>query len=74
MYRVQIVAHPKFYRKQNLILAVSLGLEKNSYRICLGTRVCMEGDHMYFAHIPSLITELKEVKNNRTLQLLKKKI
>ena len=31
------------------------------------------GYHVYFAHVPTLIIELKEAKNERVLQRLKRK-
>ena len=59
--------------KQNLILAGNPGTGKSHIGIGLGIKACMEGYHVYFAHVPNLITELKEAKNERTLQRLKKK-
>ena len=60
-------------RKQNLILAGNPGTGKTHLGIGLGIKACEEGYHVYFAHVPSLIIELKEAKNERMLRILKKK-
>lgn len=59
--------------KQNLILSGNPGTGKTHMSIGLGMKACQEGYHVYFAHVPNLIIELKEAKNERILQCLKKK-
>lgn len=59
--------------KQNIILAGNPGTGKSHISVGLGIKACMEGYHVYFAHVPSLIIELKEAKNERVFQRLKKK-
>ena len=59
--------------KQNLILSGNPGTGKTHMSIGLGMKACQEGYHVYFAHVPNLIIELKEAKNKRILQRLKKK-
>lgn len=60
-------------KKQNIIFAGNPGTGKTHLSIGLGIRACEQGCHVYFAHVPSLIIELKEAKNERILRLLKKK-
>ena len=60
-------------KKQNIILAGNPGTGKTHLAIGLGIRACQEGYHTYFAHVPNLIIELKEAKNERMLQKLKTK-
>jgi len=57
--------------KQNIILCGNPGTGKTHLAIGLGMKACMEGMHVYFAHVPSLIIELKEAQSNRVLQRLK---
>lgn len=61
-------------KKQNIILAGNPGTGKTHLSIGLGIKACQVGHHTYFAHVPSLIIELKEAKNERMLQRLKKKL
>lgn len=60
-------------KKQNVILAGNPGTGKTHTVIGLGIKACQKGYHVYFAHVPTLIIELKEAKNERVLQRLKKK-
>ncbi len=58
---------------QNVILAGNPGTGKSHLGIGLGIKACQAGYHVYFAHVPTLIIELKEAKNERVLQRLKRK-
>lgn len=60
-------------RKQNIILAGNPGTGKTHLSIGLGIKACQEGYHVYFAHVPNLVIELKEAKSERVLQRLKNK-
>lgn len=60
-------------KKQNIILAGNPGTGKTHLSIGLGIKACQDGFHTYFAHVPNLIIELKEAKNERVLQRLKNK-
>ena len=60
-------------KKQNVILAGNPGTGKSHTVIGLGIKACQAEYHVYFAHVPTLIIELKEAKNERVLQRLKKK-
>jgi len=59
--------------KQNIILAGNPGTGKTHLSIGLGIKACIEGYRVYFAHVPNLIIELKEAKNERILNRLKRK-
>ena len=59
--------------KQDIILAGNPGTGKTHLSIGLGIKACQEGYHVYFAHVPNLIIELKEAKSERILQRLKSK-
>lgn len=59
--------------KQNIILCGNPGTGKTHMSLGLGVKACIEGYHVYFAHVPSLIIELKEARNERVLQRLKNK-
>ena len=61
-------------KKQNVILAGNPGTGKSHTAIGLGIKACQAGYHVYFAHVPTLIIELKEAKNERVLQRLKRKL
>src|SRR5690554_4046922 len=56
---------------QNIILAGNPGTGKSHISIALGIKACMEGFNVYYAHVPNLIIELKEAKNDRVLNRLK---
>ncbi|WP_317327194.1 ATP-binding protein [Turicibacter sanguinis] len=60
-------------KKQNVIVAGNPGTSKSHTVIGLGIKACQAGYHVYFSHVPTLIIELKEAKNGRVLQRLKKK-
>ena len=51
-------------KKQNVILAGNPGTGKSHTVIGLGIKACQAGYHVYFAHVPTLIIELKEAKMN----------
>jgi DNA replication protein DnaC len=59
--------------RQNIILAGNPGTGKSHISIGLGIKACMEGYNVYYAHVPNMIIELKEAKNERVLNRLKKK-
>lgn len=59
--------------KQNVILAGNPGTGKTHISIGLGIKACMEGYKVYYANVPNLIIELKEAKNDRVLNRLKRK-
>lgn len=42
-------------KKQNVILAGNPGTGKSHTVIGLGIKACQAGDHVYFAHVPTLI-------------------
>lgn len=72
--KFQILSSLEFIgRKQNIILAGNPGTGKTHLSIGLGIKACQEGYHVYFAHVPNLIIELKEAKSERILQRLKSK-
>lgn len=58
---------------QNVILAGNPGTGKSHIAIGLGLKACMTGYNVYFAHVPDLIISLKEAKNERTLNTLKRR-
>jgi len=59
---------------QNLVMAGNPGTGKTHLSIGLGIKAAQEGYKVYFAHIPSLIVELKESQNERKLARFKRKI
>lgn len=59
--------------KQNIILAGNPGTGKTHISIGLGIKACMEGYNVFYANVPNLIIELKEAKNDRILNRLKRK-
>jgi len=60
--------------KQNLIFAGNPGTGKTHLAIGLGIKAIQEGFKVHFAHVPSLIVELKESQSERRLHRLKQKI
>ena len=56
---------------QNIIMSGNPGTGKTHLAIGLGIKACQLGYNVHFAHIPDLIIELKEAKNERTLGRLK---
>jgi DNA replication protein DnaC len=56
---------------QNVIMSGNPGTGKTHLSIGLGIKAATAGYHVYFAHVPDLIIELKEAKNERTLGRLK---
>jgi DNA replication protein DnaC len=60
--------------KQNVILAGNPGTGKTHLAIGLGIKAAQEGHKVYFAHVPSLIVELKETQSERKLHRFKSKI
>lgn len=61
-------------QKQNIILAGNPGTGKTHLAIGLGVKAAQEGYKVYFAHVPSLIIELKETQSERKLHRFKSKI
>ncbi len=59
---------------QNLVMAGNPGTGKTHLSIGLGIKTAQEGYKVYFAHIPSLIVELKESQNEHKLARFKRKI
>lgn len=59
--------------KQNIIFSGNPGTGKTHISIGLGIKACMEGYNVFYAHVPNLIIELKEAKNERVLNRLKRK-
>lgn len=55
---------------RNIIMYGNPGTGKTHMAIGLGIKACMEGYNVYFTTIPHLLTQLREAKSNRTLQLL----
>lgn len=60
-------------QKQNIIFAGNPGTGKTHLAIGLGIKACQNGHHVYFAHVPTLIIQLKEAKSERVFQRLKSK-
>jgi len=60
--------------KQNLILAGNPGTGKTHTAIGLGIKAAEAGHKVYFAHVPSLIVELKEAKSSQKLHFLKRRL
>jgi len=60
--------------KQNIIMAGNPGTGKTHLSIGLGIKAAQKGYKVYFAHVPSLIVELKESRNERKLLTFKRKI
>lgn len=58
---------------QNIIFAGNPGTGKSHLSIGLGIKACMEGYNVYYANVPNLIIELKEARNERLLNRLKKR-
>ena len=55
--------------KQNLILVGNPGTGKTHPASGLGIKAAEAGHKVYFAHVPSLILELKEAKNTQKLHI-----
>ena len=63
----------KFLReKQNPIFAGNPGAGKTHTAIGLGIKAARAGHKVFFAHVPSLILELKEAKNAAKIHALKR--
>ena len=60
-------------KSQNIILSGNPGTGKSHMSIGLGLKACTMGYNVYFAHVPDLIIQLKEAKNELTLGRLKAK-
>lgn len=60
--------------KQNIIMAGNPGTGKTHLSIGLGIKAAQLGYKVCFAHVPSLIVELKESRNERRLYSFKRKI
>ncbi len=59
---------------QNIIMYGVPGTGKTHISTAIGIKACCEGKSAYFAHVPDLITELKEAKNGHVLTRLKNKL
>lgn len=55
---------------RNVIMYGNPGTGKTHIAIGLGIKACMEGYTVYFTTVPHLLTQIREAKTNRTLQLL----
>ena len=60
--------------RQNIIMAGNPGTGKTHLSIGLGIKAAQKGYKVYFAHVPSLVVELKESRNERRLIAFKRKI
>lgn len=60
--------------KQNIIMYGVPGTGKTHISTAIGIKACTEGKSVYFAHVPDLITELKEAKNENLLTRLRRKL
>lgn len=60
--------------RQNIVMAGNPGTGKTHLAIGLGIKAAQEGFKVYFAHVPSLIVELKESQNEKKLSTFKRKI
>ena len=60
--------------KHNLILAGNPGTGKTHIAIGLGIKAAEQGHKVYFAHVPSLIVELKEAKSTQKLYALMRRL
>ena len=59
--------------KENIILLGTSGAGKTHYAIALGIAACMKAQSVLFAHVPNLITELKETMSNNQLSNYRKR-
>ena len=55
---------------RNIVMYGNPGTGKTHTAIGLGIKACMEGYSVYFTTVPHLLTQIREAKNSRTLQLL----
>ena len=55
---------------RNIIMYGNPGTGKTHIAIGLGIKACLEGYNVYFTSIPHLLTQIREAKSNKTLQLL----
>lgn len=58
---------------RNIIMYGNPGTGKTHIAIGLGIKACMEGYTVYFTTVPHLLTQIREAKTNRTLQLLEER-
>lgn len=55
---------------RNVVMYGNPGTGKTHTAIGLGIKACMEGFSVYFTTVPHLLTQIREARNSRALQLL----
>lgn len=61
----------KFIKEgRNIVMYGNPGTGKTHIAIGLGIKACMEGYSVYFTTVPHLLTQIREARGNKTLQLL----
>lgn len=55
---------------RNVVMYGNPGTGKTHTAICLGIKACMEGFSVYFTTVPHLLTQIREARNSKALQLL----
>ncbi|MBQ8061227.1 MAG: IS21-like element helper ATPase IstB [Bacteroidales bacterium] len=55
---------------RNIVMYGNPGTGKTHIAIGLGIKACMEGFSVYFTTVPHLLTQIREAKTDKTLQLL----
>jgi DNA replication protein DnaC len=55
---------------RNIVMYGNPGTGKTHIAIGLGIKACMEGYNVYFTTVPHLLTQIREAKTNKTMQLL----
>ena len=59
---------------QNVILSGNCGTGKTHIAIALGIKACLEGYKVLFTTVPLFITQLKELKSNKSLRSYQSKL
>lgn len=55
---------------RNIVMYGNPGTGKTHIAIGLGIKACMEGYNVYFTTVPHLLTQIREARTNKTMQLL----
>ncbi len=55
---------------RNIVMYGNPGTGKTHIAIGLGIKACMEGYNVYFTTVPHLLTQIREAKTDKTMQLL----
>lgn len=59
---------------QNVILSGNCGTGKTHIAIALGIKACLDGYKVLFTTVPLFITQLKELKSNKSLRAYQSKL